>query len=120
MVDSDDDGIFDLCDNCPYGNLDLQLEASAVSGRTVTFDIVLGTPMRNPVDVDIDFGDGETSTTSIMIDSSVTHTYAKQGEYTATASVSAAGCGSDTDSVDTKCGNRIAPSCTRNNVIIPQ
>jgi len=118
-VDSDEDGIFDKCDNCPYGNLDLQLTAGAVSGRTVTFNVVLGALVQNPVDVEIDFGDGETTTTSIMIDSTVTHTYAKQGEYTATASVSAAGCGSDTDSVDTKCGNRIAPSCTRNNVIIP-
>jgi len=114
-VDSDADNIFDKCDNCPFGDIDLKLDIGSVAGRTVSVDVGLGgATIRNPVDVEIDFGDGQTSTTSISVDSSVTHTYAKQGSYTITGSVTAAGCGSDTDTVDTKIGDRIAPSCTRN------
>jgi len=118
-LDSDGDGTADLCDNCPYGDLDLQLNVASVNGRTVTFDVALGTIIRNPVDIEFDFGDGVTSTTSISVDSTVTHTYDKSGSYTVTASVIASGCGSDTDSVDTKIGDRKAPSCTKT-VIIPQ
>jgi len=118
-VDSDADGTPDKCDNCPYGDLDLQITAGAVTGKTVSFKVALGTIVRNPVDVEFDFGDGETTTTTISVDSSVTHTYSKQGSYTVTASVIASGCGSDTDSVDTTLGNRIAPSCTKT-VFIPQ
>jgi len=118
-LDSDNDGTADLCDNCPFGDLDLKLDVASVNGRTVTFDIALGTTVRNPVDIEFDWGDGETSTTSINVDSSVTHTYDKSGSYTVTASVDASGCGSDTDSVDTKIGDRKAPSCTKT-VIIPQ
>jgi len=112
-VDSDNDNIMDKCDNCPFGDIDLKLDVGSVTGKTVSVDIGLGTTIRNPVDIDLDFGDGETATTSISIDSSVSHTYAKAGSYTITASVSAAGCGSDTDSVDTIIGDRIAPSCTK-------
>jgi len=112
-VDADNDGTMDNCDNCPFGDIDLKLDVASVTGKTVSVDIELGTIIRNAVDVELDFGDGETTTTSISIDSSVTHTYAKQGSYTITASVSATGCGSDTDSVDTKTGDRIAPSCTK-------
>jgi len=117
-LDSDKDGSCDLCDNCPYGDLDLQLDVGSVNGRTVSFDIVLGAAVRNPVDVKLDFGDGVTSSSSINVDSSVTHTYAKAGTYTVTASVDASGCGSDTDTVDTKIGTRKAPSCTKT-VTIP-
>jgi len=117
-VDSDDDGIMDKCDNCPFGDIDLKLDIGSVTGKTVSVDIALGTSIRNPVDVEMDWGDGETSTTSISVDSSVSHTYAKQGSYTVSASVSAAGCGSDTDTCDNKIGDRIAPSCTKT-VTIP-
>jgi fibro-slime domain-containing protein len=118
-VDTDGDGTCDKCDNCPYGDLDLKLNVGVVAGRTVSFTVALGTTVRNPVDVVFDFGDGETATSSISVDSSVSHTYSKQGTYTVTASVDASGCGKDTDSVDTKLGNRIAPSCTKT-VFIPQ
>jgi len=118
-LDSDGDGSCDLCDNCPYGDLDLQLEVASVNGKTVTVDVILGNVVRNPVDVKLDFGDGETSITSISVDSSVTHVYSKAETYTITASVDASGCGSDTDTVDTKIGNRKAPSCTKT-VTIPQ
>jgi len=58
MVDSDEDGTADKCDNCPYGDLDLKLNVGAVAGRTVSFTVVLGNTVRNPVDVVFDFGDG--------------------------------------------------------------
>jgi len=117
-LDSDGDGSGDLCDNCPFGDLDLQLDVGSVNGKTVSMDIVLGATVRNPVDVNLDWGDGETSITSINVDSSATHTYSKAGTYTVTASVDAPGCGSDTDTVDTKIGDRKAPSCTKT-VTIP-
>jgi len=117
-VDGDNDGIMDKCDNCPFGNIDLKLDLGSVSGKIVSLDIDLGTSIRNPVNVEIDWGDGETSTTTISVDSSATHTYAKSGSYTITASVAAPGCGSDTDTCDTKIGDRIAPSCTKT-VTIP-
>jgi fibro-slime domain-containing protein len=117
--DTDSDGIADKCDNCPFGDINLKFGDVVVAGKTVNFPFTVGTTIRNPVDVVFDFGDGETTTSSVSVDSTVSHTYAKQGTYTVTASVSASGCGSDTDSVDTKLGNRKAPTCTKT-VIIPQ
>jgi len=117
-VDTDKDGTADKCDNCPFGDINLKIGDVVVTGKTVNFPFALATTIRNPVDVVFDFGDGETTTSSVSVDSSVSHTYAKAGTYTVTASVSASGCGSDTDSVDTKLGNRKAPTCTKT-VFIP-
>jgi len=118
-VDSDGDGVFDLCDNCPFGPLNIALTQDSINGFTVTIDIALGTTVRDPIDVEFDFGDGNQITYNLNVDSQITYTYAKQGAYTVTASASDPDCGgADTDTLDIQIGFRSAPSCV-NKVITP-
>jgi len=117
-TDKDNDGFPDKCDNCPNGDISLDISADDQIGsnNAVTFYVSLGkVSIQNAVTVSIDFGDGEDTQLSITSDSSVTHTYAKAGEYDVTASIVAAtGCGGDaTGTVSVKCGGkRVAPKCS--------
>jgi len=114
LVDADEDGIGDLCDNCPQGNPTVSIENWKTStSLTAIFTVTLGVPTVNGVTVNIDFGDGETFTDILSVATQITHKYAKPGDYTVTVeSESAVGCNSSSGSIDISLKNdRIAPSC---------
>jgi fibro-slime domain-containing protein len=116
LEDSDGDGIFDLCDYCPKGNVELSVAVAEFSGLSVPVTIDLGTTVRDGLYLNVDFGDGQTTTIYTAVSTKVVHTYEKTGTYTITvASDLLAGCSTDSDSVDvniTKEGSRIAPKCS--------
>jgi fibro-slime domain-containing protein len=117
-ADADGDGNPDLCDNCPYGDLNLEFDDSTVTGSTAVVYLKTNNPSRDGVTVTFDWGDGKTEDKWVVIDSSFNHVYEKEGTYTVTASFSASGCGSDTETTEVKIGSRIAPSCM-NRIILP-
>jgi len=116
LVDSDGDGIADLCDYCPMGNTKLDVTTSQSSGFTVPITIDLGNTVRDGLTLTVDFGDGHTTSIYTAISTSVVHTYEKPGTYTITVTSDAlTGCASDSDSVDvtiTTESSRIAPKCS--------
>jgi fibro-slime domain-containing protein len=116
---SDDDSVADKCDFCPYGDPELDLSAAG-SGMTYSFNIDLGTQVRDGLSLLIDFGDGKTTDIYTAIATTIVHTYEKTGTYTVTvSSASATGCAESSDSVDitiTTEGSRIAPKCSAFNI----
>jgi fibro-slime domain-containing protein len=113
-VDKDGDFIFDVCDACPFGDLDLDLSVDDnKKGKTVPVYISLGNTVRDGVTVKLDWGDGHTEEVYTAIGASKTHTYEKSGEYVISGSVEASGCGSSESTVTVTVGSRIAPTCSR-------
>jgi fibro-slime domain-containing protein len=120
LEDKDYDGIYDLCDSCPFGNIALSVTVGEFSGLSVPITFDLGTTVRDGLELYVDFGDGQTTTIYSAFATTVVHTYEKSGTYTITAkSDPATGCGYDASyfsasaTVDiTKEGSRIAPKCS--------
>jgi len=114
-VDADQDGTGDLCDICPFGDPALVLTASG-SAMTYTFDIALGTSVRDGLTLTLDFGDGTSIDIYTYLETTIVHTYEKTGTYTVTVtSLAATGCAAGSDSIDvtlTAEGTRIAPKCS--------
>jgi hypothetical protein len=114
-VDMDQDSTMDLCDYCPFGDPQLSLSQSG-TGFTRAFSIVLGTEVRDGLELTVDFGDGTTTEVYTAIDTTIVHTYEKAGTYEVTVSSKPlAGCATSTDTVTvtlTSEGTRIAPKCS--------
>jgi len=114
LEDTDQDGIGNLCDNCPNGSPTLHIDTRETStSLTVLFKVSFGNPVVDDIEVEVDFGDGKTESMSLGSDTEINHTYAKSGDYTVTVSFEGGnGCEASSDSVDiTIKNNRIAPSC---------
>jgi fibro-slime domain-containing protein len=113
-TDSDSDGIFDDCDQCPKGDVNVKLSAKKVTGNTVSVTLDLENPPTSNLDFNLNFGDGETTVVNTGMDTTLTHTYKSSGEYKITvSSVAASGCGSSSDEVTVDCkSNQTAPKCS--------
>jgi fibro-slime domain-containing protein len=118
LTDSDGDSVGDLCDACPFGNPELEVKASSVSGLTASIDIKLGADVKsdNGLNMNIDFGDGSTDTQYTSIDSRITHTYERAGTYTVKITSDAmTGCTASSAEAEltfTTDGTRVAPKCS--------
>jgi fibro-slime domain-containing protein len=126
-VDTDGDGVPDLCDACPKGDMDMEVYADDVIGpdNTVTFHIALTAPIVGTYTVNVAWGDDsqdsqyEVSNANELV---VTHSYDKTGEYNVYFNgVPEAGCGTPgpTESLVVTCsgGKRLAPKCSQFSVV---
>jgi fibro-slime domain-containing protein len=120
--DSDGDGVPDLCDLCPKGNMQLDFWKDELVGpnNAVTFHCSLKSPVLNPYIVRIDYGDGYSQDYSISNELIQTHKYEKSGEYTVTYKADPQpGCGAgDSGSITVNVGGkRLAPKCSDYSVV---
>jgi fibro-slime domain-containing protein len=116
LEDVDEDGIYDLCDYCPLGAVDLTVNVGKAFGLSVPITIDLGNTVRDGLSLKVDYGDGQTAEIYTAIATSVVHTYEKPGTYTVTVTSDAlTGCSTDSDSAEVTIsteGSRIAPKCS--------
>jgi fibro-slime domain-containing protein len=121
-VDSDNDGIADLCDACPKGNMELDFWKDDAVGpnNAVTFHCSLKSLAMTTYSVNIDYGDGTSQDYDVSGELVQTHKYEKPGEYTVSwKGAQQAGCGdgdygSETVTVG---GKRLAPKCSDYSVV---
>jgi fibro-slime domain-containing protein len=121
-ADTDGDGVPDLCDACPKGDMDMDVYADDKIGadNTVTFHISLTAAVVGTYTVNVDFGDGspdEEYEVNSVSETVVKHSYAKTGEYNVYFNgVPESGCGTPgpTESVTVTCNgdHRLAPKCS--------
>jgi len=121
-VDYDGDGIPDLCDVCPKGNMEFKVWADEQMGPNngVTFHCALTQPTSG-ITVRVNFGDETTQEfTDITGQIDITHNYAKPGEYQVEwEGANEAGCGNQAGGslVVTVGGKRLAPKCADYSVV---
>lgn len=135
-ADADGDGIPDLCDQCPHGDMGLKLWADDQIGPNlgVSFHIALTTPVVGGYNIRVNWGDNlgkdETDPSGISgwvpyvvttTQFDIIHNYAEPGDYNILVEgVATPGCGipGPTTSMDLTCGSkRLAPKCSSFTVV---
>jgi fibro-slime domain-containing protein len=114
-TDTDDDGIPDLCDNCPSGDLQVEVSVTDASSLNVPVTVTYtGVYAGSSYVLTLDFGDGSKPITQPAAPTSTAaHVYGKSGTYDITATITGGGkgCSDETASGSVTINNRIAPSC---------
>jgi fibro-slime domain-containing protein len=116
ITDGDSDAVYDQCDLCPSGDLQLNVSVS-VSSTSLTVPITVsytGAYGGSSYVYSVDFGDdspaGTQAATSLA---TLAHTYASAGQYTITVTLSGGGkgCNDETASATVTVTNQKAPVC---------
>jgi len=115
--DQDGDGTADLCDVCPFGDPDIQVQAGDQVGPnySVAYTISLNTVTSSTIPVRVVYGDGTEEVVDVSQDTTIVHSYGSNpgswsvGVYTETANGCAASQSEISLSDDKK--GRIAPKC---------
>jgi fibro-slime domain-containing protein len=124
--DSDNDGIPDLCDPCPKGDMELQCEIDKsiipfiADPNLVFFRCSLGAPALQPYTITINFGDGTSQDFSVSNDLVTQYRYDSNGDYKVEWMGSkVAGCGEGgSGTIDVSIGGRrLAPKCSEFEVV---